>query len=42
MGSKDLILEDGIGTIKHCTEYIYLGGKVIRNGNHEDVINVKN
>ena len=35
---QDLISEDGIGTVKYCTEYTYLGIKIIRNGNHDDDI----
>ena len=35
---KFKILGDGIRPIKSCTEYTYLGVKIIRNGNHEDDI----
>ena len=32
---RDLQLEDGKGIISHVNEYIYLGVRINKNGNHE-------
>ena len=37
--SKDLVKEDGQGTIKVCNEYIYLGTKITADGGHDVEIN---
>ena len=39
--SNDSILSDGIETVKHSTEYTYLGIKITRNANHVDDINLR-
>jgi len=36
--SRDLQLEDGKGTITHVSEYVYLGVRITKNGNHEPKI----
>jgi hypothetical protein len=36
--SKDLQLEDGKGTINHVSEYVYLGARITKDGNHEPEI----
>jgi len=37
--SRDLQLEDGKGTINHVSEYVYLGVRINKDGNHEPEIN---
>jgi len=37
--SRDLQLEDGKGIISHVNEYIYLGVRITKHGNHEPEIN---
>ena len=37
--SRDLHLEDGKGAISHVSEYIYLGVRITKDGNHELEIN---
>jgi hypothetical protein len=37
--SRDLQLEDGKGTMSHVSEYVYLGVKTTKDGNHEPEIN---
>jgi hypothetical protein len=37
--SRDLQVEDGRGIISHVNEYIYLGVRIIKDGNHEPEIN---
>jgi hypothetical protein len=37
--SRDLQLEDGKGTMSHVSEYVYLGVKIIKDGNDEPEIN---
>ena len=37
--SKDLVLEDGQGTIKVCNDYIYFGTKITADGGHGVEIN---
>ena len=32
-------LEDGKGTISHISEYVYLGVRITKDGNHEPEIN---
>jgi len=36
--SRDLQLEDGKGKISHVSEYVYLGVKITKDGNHEPEI----
>jgi hypothetical protein len=36
---NNLQLEDGKGTINHVSEYVYLGVKITKDGNHEPEIN---
>jgi len=36
---RDLQLEDGKGTISHVSEYVYLGVRITKDGNHEPEIN---
>ena len=36
--SRDLQLEDGKGKIRHVSEYVYLGVKITKDGNHEPEI----
>ena len=37
--SRDSQLEDGKGTISHLSEYIYLGVRITKDGNHKPEIN---
>jgi hypothetical protein len=37
--SRDIHLEDGKGTISHVSEYICLGVRITKDGNHELEIN---
>ena len=37
--TRDLQLEDGKGTISHVSEYVYLGVRITKDGNHEPEIN---
>jgi hypothetical protein len=37
--SRDLQLEYGKGTISHVNEYVYLGVRITKGGNHEPEIN---
>jgi hypothetical protein len=37
--STDLQLEGGKGTISHVSETIYLGVRIIKDGNHDPEIN---
>ena len=37
--SRDLQLEDGKGTISDVSEYVYLGVRITKDGNHEPEIN---
>jgi len=37
--ARDLQVEDGRGIISHVNEYIYLGVRIIKDGNHEPEIN---
>ena len=37
--SRDLQLEDGKGTISNVSEYVYLGVRLTKDGNHEPEIN---
>ena len=39
--SRDLQLEDGQGTISRVSEYVYLGVRITKDGNHEPEINDK-
>jgi hypothetical protein len=33
--SRDFQLEDGKGKISHVSEYVYLGVRITKDGNHE-------
>jgi len=37
--SRNLQLADGKGTIRHVSEYVYLGVRITKDGNHETEIN---
>ena len=37
--SRDLQLEDGKGKINHVSEYVFLGVRITKDGNHEPEIN---
>jgi hypothetical protein len=37
--SKDLQLEDGKGTVNHVSEYVCLGVRITKDGNHKPEIN---
>jgi hypothetical protein len=37
--SRDLQPENGKGTINHVNEYVYLGLRITKDGNHEPEIN---
>jgi hypothetical protein len=37
--SRDLLLQDGKGTISRVSEYVYLGVRITKDGNHEPEIN---
>ena len=37
--SRNLQLENGKGTVSHVSEYVYLGVRITKDGNHEPEIN---